>query len=85
MMARAEGEGTLYVPNVELVGPVDHVSVCMEPSLDGLEEAETKANLEDGARNTIGGCSPPSCTWPSDATSWTLGSGYHITDLSKDG
>jgi hypothetical protein len=83
-MALAKCEGTLYTPNVEPAEPVDYVFICMEPSLDGLEEGVARANLEGGARNFLGG-QPTLLHFAIRRYLLEPRQRYHITDVSKGG
>ncbi len=48
-------DGDIYVPNTEPVGPVDHVFICMEPSLGWFARSaeEARSKVDAGFRNFL--------------------------------
>jgi hypothetical protein len=75
----------VFLPNPEPPGPVDHVFVCMEPSLGrwarSAEEARTR--IDAGFRNFL--CSIEDFVFHFCVREYLRGPGqeYHLTDLSK--
>lgn len=56
MRAQAEADGDVFVPNLTPRGPVDHVLICMEPSLGKWAGSvdEGRARVAEGMRNFLG-------------------------------
>ena len=56
MQALAEADGDVFVPNLTPRSPVDHVFICMEPSLGRWATSvdEGRARVAEGMRNFLG-------------------------------
>lgn len=88
MKALAEADGTVYLPNPELAGPVDFIFILMEPSFGPWASSaiDAKAKVEGGLRN----CLPGGPGLQTSVLHFCIrrylcqpGQRYHITDISK--
>src|SRR5437867_12283996 len=85
MKAFAEAHGDIFVPNPQPDAPVQHVLICMEPSLGRWARSadEARAKVEAGFRNFLSSiedfilhfCIQQYLCEPTQR--------YHITDLSR--
>jgi len=55
MMTLAEADGDVFLPNPEPAAPVEHVFICMEPSLRwwSIDAEDAKAKIAAGFRNFV--------------------------------
>ena len=81
----AESDGDVYVPNPEPASPVQHVMVCMEPSMGrwARSPADARAKVEAGFRNFL--YSIEDFILHMAARRYLCGAAqnYYITDFSK--
>ena len=85
MRAVAEDDGDVFLPNPEPPGPVEHVFICMEPSLGGWARspAEARAKVEAGFRNFVFSIEDFILHFSIRQYLLRPGQRYYITDLSK--
>lgn len=85
MKTLAEADGNVYLPNLEPLGPVDYVLICMEPSLKGWAQSvkDAKAKVNEGFRNFLAGIEPTLLHLSVRRFLCEGGQSYHITDISK--
>jgi hypothetical protein len=85
MMALAEADGDVFLPNPAPPGPVDYMFICMEPSLGrwarSLEEAQVKVRA--GFRNFVFSIEDFILHFCIRHYLCETTERYHITDLSK--
>lgn len=83
MMALADADGDVFLPNPEPPGPVDYVFIGMEPSLGGSSPKAVKAEVEAGARNFVNSIEDFILHFSIRHYLRDDGQRYHITDISK--
>ena len=86
MVTLAEADGDVFLPNPEPAGPVEHVFICMEPSLGwwARSTADAKAKIKAGFRNFVFlDRGTLSLHFAIREYLCRPGDGYYITDLSK--
>jgi hypothetical protein len=85
MKTFAEADGDVFVPNPEPEGPVDHVFICMEPSVGrwarSAEEAESR--FDAGSRNFLSSIEDFILHFCIRRYLCESTQRYHITDFSK--
>ena len=85
MQAQADADQSVFLPNPEPQGPVDHVFICMEPSLGRWARSpeEAKARVAAGFRNFISDIDTLILHFCISEYLCEPGERYYITDLSK--
>ena len=86
MVTLAEADGDVFLANPEPAGPVEHVFICMEPSLGwwARSTVDAKAKIEAGFRNFVFLDHGTLCLhFAIREYLCRPGDGYYITDLSK--
>jgi hypothetical protein len=83
MRLRAESDGDIFLSNPEPKGPVQHVLICMEPSLGGRSEREFRSWVEEGARNFLNSIEDFLLHFSVRQYLCESEERYHITDVSK--
>jgi hypothetical protein len=85
MRALAEDDRDVFLPNPEPPGPVDHVFICMEPSLGSWARSpeEARAKVEAGFRNFVLSIEDFILHFSIRQYLCRPGQRYYITDLSK--
>jgi hypothetical protein len=85
MQALAEADGDVFVPNLKPCGPVDHVFICMEPSLgrwaNSVDEGRTR--VAEGMRNFLGSIEDQILHYSSRHYLCEADERCFVTDLSK--
>ena len=85
-MTLAEADGDVFLPNPEPAGPVEHVFICMEPSLGGwsIDAEDARAKIAAGFRNFVFlDHGTLSLHFAIREYLCRSGERYHLTDISK--
>ncbi|MDQ6884555.1 MAG: hypothetical protein M3077_10040 [Candidatus Dormibacteraeota bacterium] len=86
MKALAEADGDVFLPNPEPAGPVEHVLICMEPSLRwwSRDAEDAKAKIAAGFRNFVF-LDHGTLSLHFSIREYLCGPGerYYLTDISK--
>jgi hypothetical protein len=85
MKALAEADGDVFLPSPEPVGRVEHIFVCMEPSLGRWARSpdEARSKVEAGFKNFIFSIEDFILHYCIRHYLCETGQRYHITDVSK--
>ena len=85
MQALAEADGDVFVPNLTPRDPVEHVFICMEPSLGRWAKSvdEGRARVADGMRNFLGSIEDQILHYSSRHYLCAVDERCFVTDLSK--
>jgi len=83
MRTLAETDGDIFLPNPEPDGPVQHVLICMEPSLSGRQLDEVRSRVQAGSRNFLHSIEDFILHFSARRYLCGPGEHYHITDVSK--
>jgi hypothetical protein len=85
MQTLAEADGDVFVPNLTPPGPVDHVFICMEPSLGRWARSvdEGRARVAEGMRNFLGSIEDQILHFSSRHYLCASDEHCFVTDLSK--
>ena len=85
MKAFAEAHGDIFVPNPQPDAPVQHVLICMEPSLGRWARSadQARSKVEAGFRNFLFSIEDFILHFCVRRYLCKSGERYHITDLSK--
>jgi hypothetical protein len=83
MRALAESDGDIFLPNPLPSGPVQHVFICMEPSLGGRPADEVRSRIQAGSRNFLHSIEDFILHFAARRYLCGPGERYHITDVSK--
>lgn len=84
MKARADADGTVFVPNPEPTGPVQYVLICMEPSRSWAgSDDDARQKVAAGFRNFLASMEIAILRLAVSRYLCGPGERYHITDLSK--
>jgi len=85
MRALAEADGDVFLPNPAPRSPVDHVLICMEPSLGrwAQKRDEAVARIEDGFRNFLSSLEDFILHFAARHYLCSPGEDYFVTDFSK--
>ena len=85
IVERAERDGDIFVPNLPLSGPVEHVLICMEPSLGAWARDAQAANAQiaAGFRNFVFSMEDFILHYAAGNYLCKPGERYQLTDVSK--
>jgi hypothetical protein len=85
MRSLAEADDSVYLPNPRPSRPVEHVFICMEPSLGAWcrSKEEARSKVEHGFRNFLYSMEDFLLHYAAVEYLCRPGEDYHITDVSK--